>query len=225
MKSFNIILLITLYSSSSLADTSSTVSVVSDYLFNGVSQTNEKPALQVSLDWAADNGLYVGVWGSNVKFGEGTNLEADGYLGYYTAISDNIHVDIGAAQYTYSGASFSSDYNYAEAWTKFSFGNTGVNFWYAWDYFGTGAGHVIAMLTQTFPMSDNLSILTGVDISSSLDADKWSWEANDKNYIHWQVTAQYHFKGFDFALGVEGTDLDTYGDTTILLTAAKTFEF
>ncbi|PKG82060.1 hypothetical protein CXF85_14180 [Colwellia sp. 75C3] len=223
MKYFFIIILF--FSSSAWAATSSTVSGVSDYLFNGVSQTNEKPALQVSIDWAGDNGMYVGAWGSNVKFGEGTNLEADAYVGYYTALTSSINLDAGVAQYTYHGADISSDYNYAEAWTKFNYGNTNLNFWYAWDYFGTGAGHVIAMVTQTFPVSDNLSIIAGADISSSLDEDKWSWEANDKDYIHWRITAQYNLKGFDLSLGIEGTDLDTYGDTTLLLTVARTFNF
>ena len=55
-----------------LADTSITVTGVSDYLFNGVSQTQEDPAIQACFDWAGDTGWYAGVWGSNVDFGEDT---------------------------------------------------------------------------------------------------------------------------------------------------------
>ena len=56
-------------SASCITQTSATVTAVSDYLFNGVSQTQEDPALQASFDWADDSGIYAGVWGSNVDFG------------------------------------------------------------------------------------------------------------------------------------------------------------
>ena len=55
-------------STSALAAISSTVNIASDYTFNGVSQTQENPALQASLDYANDNGFYAGAWASNVDF-------------------------------------------------------------------------------------------------------------------------------------------------------------
>lgn len=225
MKYFCLLVVTVMFTLTARAETSSTIVVVSDYLFNGVSQTDERPALQVSLDWAGEDGIYAGLWGSNVKFGEGTNLEADGYLGYSTTLTNTINIDIGVAQYSYHGESFSSDYNYAETWLKVNYGHYAVNFWYAWDYFGTGAGHVIAMVTYTLPISDSFSVLASTDISTSLDEQLWSWESNDKDYIHWRVGGQYQFKGLDFSLGIEGTDLDTYGDTTLLLTVSRTFNF
>lgn len=155
------------------AATSVTVKVASDYLFNGVSQTQEDPALQASFDWAGDSGLYAGIWGSNVDFGEGTDLEADAYVGYYFALTDAINLDIGIAQYTYHGEGFSSDYNYAESYAKFNYANTNLNFWYSWDYFGTGAGHAIVMVVQSFPINDDLSFDISADYSKSLDSDKW----------------------------------------------------
>jgi hypothetical protein len=80
------------------------------------------------------------------------------------------------------------------------------------------------MLNHTFTINDDLSILVGVDRSASLDADKWEWESDDDTYIHWQVTSNFSASGFEFSLGVQGTDLDTYGDTAVLLTVAHTFE-
>ena len=93
-----------------LADTSITVTGVSDYLFNGVSQTQEDSAIQASFDWAGDTGWYAGVWGSNVDFGEDTNIEFDGYVGYYTALNDVLNLDVGIAQYTYHGGDESSSF-------------------------------------------------------------------------------------------------------------------
>lgn len=212
-------------SASTMAEWSSTVTLANDYLFNGVSQTDESPALQASLDWAGESGFYAGVWGSNVDFGDDTNLEADGYVGYYQALTDLLNLDVGIAQYTYQGANYSSDGNYAEAYMKWNVGNTNLNIWYAWDYFGTGAGHYIVMLNHTIEVTDVFSVLVGVDKSTSLDDDKWTWEENDDAYIHWQITGLFSFKSLDFTLGVQGTDLDTYGDTKVLLTMAHTFNF
>ncbi len=135
------------------AEWSSTVTLASDYLFNGVSQTDEKPALQASLDWAGDSGWYAGAWASNVDFGDDTNLEVDLYAGFYQDINDNVGLDLGVAQYTYHGASYSDEGNYAEAYMLWAIGNTELNFWYAWDYFGTGAGHYIVMLNHTIPIT------------------------------------------------------------------------
>ena len=42
--------------------------LVSDYVFRGVSQTNQDPAVQAGVEWAADNGFYVGTWGSNISW-------------------------------------------------------------------------------------------------------------------------------------------------------------
>ncbi|ALS98571.1 TorF family putative porin [Lacimicrobium alkaliphilum] len=207
------------------AEWSSTVTLASDYLFNGVSQTDEKPALQASLDWAGDSGWYAGAWASNVDFGDDTNLEVDLYAGFYQDINDNVGLDLGVAQYTYHGASYSDEGNYAEAYMLWAIGNTELNFWYAWDYFGTGAGHYIVMLNHTIPITDDLSLLLGVDRSTSTDSDKFQWEEGDDSYIHWQATANYSISGFDLSLGVQGTDLDTYGDTRVLLTVGRTFNF
>ncbi|MDW7547625.1 TorF family putative porin [Pseudoalteromonas peptidolytica] len=206
------------------AATSSTVTLVSDYLFNGVSQTGEDPALQASFDWAGDSGLYAGVWASNVDFGDDTDIEFDGYVGYYIALTSSINIDIGIAQYTYHGGDISDDYNYAEAYAKFNYGNTNLNFWHAWDYFGTGAGHSIVMLTHDFPLTERLSFGVGVDYSMSHDEDKWQWESGD-DYLHWRATFNYAIEGWNLSLGYEDTDLDTQGDSTILATVSRTFNF
>jgi uncharacterized protein (TIGR02001 family) len=56
----------------SQAELSITAGIFSDYVANGVTQTEGDPALQLSLDWANSDNLYAGAWASNVDFGEGT---------------------------------------------------------------------------------------------------------------------------------------------------------
>ena len=55
-------------------DVAFNVGVVSDYVFRGVSQTDEEPAIQGGIDITAGS-FYAGVWGSNVDFFDDTDAE------------------------------------------------------------------------------------------------------------------------------------------------------
>lgn len=206
------------------AELSATFTLANDYLFNGVSQTNEKAAFQGSFDWYNNQGLYAGVWFSNLDYGEDTNIEADVYLGFATNLNQDIAYDIGIAQYSYHGADHSRDYNYTEAYAKVSFKTTQLAAWYAWDYFGTGASHSIIMLTHTLELSDNLSLQFGIDQSTSHDSDKFQWQDDDDSYRHLHITGSYQLNGFDLSLGWHDTNLTDNLGKRMLFTIAKTFE-
>ncbi len=85
------------------------IGVVTDYRFRGISQTSKKAAIQGGLDFAHKNGLYLGVWGSNVKwikdFNGATkgNLEIDLYGGYKGEIAQDLGFDVGLIAYQYPG--------------------------------------------------------------------------------------------------------------------------
>ena len=59
------------------------VSVTSDYRYNGVSYSGREPAPQASLHWLAPRGWYAGAWTSGVDFDDpgNTSIEADLYAG------------------------------------------------------------------------------------------------------------------------------------------------
>ena len=44
------------------------VTVVSDYRFRGISQSNQKPAIQGGFDYAHESGFYVGNWNSSISW-------------------------------------------------------------------------------------------------------------------------------------------------------------
>jgi len=207
------------------ADVSSTATLASDYLFNGVTQTDEKPALQLSLDWSGEKGVYAGTWASNVDFGDDTDMELDGYLGVSNSLTDNAWYDIGLAYYAYLGGSNSSDINYYEPYLALGYKDTSIKFWYSPDYAGTDAKHYIIALMHSIKINEQFSINLQVDKSESLDDDLFSWEEGDKNYIHWKSEGVYHWQGIDFSLGIEGTDLDSYGDTRVVAKISHTFDF
>ena len=44
------------------------VGLFSEYVFRGLTQTNQKPAVQGGFDLAHKSGFYVGTWASNVNW-------------------------------------------------------------------------------------------------------------------------------------------------------------
>jgi uncharacterized protein (TIGR02001 family) len=88
---------------------SANVSMTTDYLFRGISQTGHDPAIQGGFDYAHASGFYVGVWGSNVGWIEdyqgyaSGNMEFDLYGGFRGGFADDFTYDLGAIQYYYPG--------------------------------------------------------------------------------------------------------------------------
>ena len=92
------------------------VGLFSQYIFRGLTQTNNKPALQGGFDVNHKSGLYIGGWASNVSwlrdnaneavgpvYQSGGSLEIDLYGGFKTDLK-GVGIDIGALQYYYPGA-------------------------------------------------------------------------------------------------------------------------
>ena len=85
------------------AEFESNVALSNDYVWRGMSQTSEEPAISGGFDIAGDSGLYFGTWASNVEFGDGAALELDWYAGYANELENGFSYDIGYLAYTYPG--------------------------------------------------------------------------------------------------------------------------
>ena len=85
------------------AEFESNVALSNDYVWRGMSQTSEEPAISGGFDIAGDSGLYFGTWASNVEFGDGAALELDWYAGYANELENGFTYDIGNLAYTYPG--------------------------------------------------------------------------------------------------------------------------
>lgn len=98
------------------------VGVVSNYVFRGITQTSNDPALQAGVDFAHKSGFYLGAWGSNVSWlkdfsaaTEGT-LEIDLYGGYKGAITKDLAFDIGVIGYIYPSNNTATNANTTEVY-------------------------------------------------------------------------------------------------------------
>ena len=93
-----------------------TATVVSDYRFRGISQTNKRFAVQGSLTLNHKSGLYASVWGSSVDeyIAAGADQEIDLILGFKKTFGSTT-VDVGGIYYYYPGSAqlipgYSSDF-------------------------------------------------------------------------------------------------------------------
>ncbi len=86
------------------------VGLYSQYLFRGLSQTSQKPALQGGVDFTHASGFYLGTWASNISWLEdasvyaNSSLEIDVYGGYRNTIgATGLGYDFTVLQYIYPG--------------------------------------------------------------------------------------------------------------------------
>lgn len=85
------------------------VSLVSDYNFRGVSQTQGRPTAQATLDFTHVSGLYLGLFGSGVShaaYNNAAGSEVDVYGGYRLALDADSNVDLGLVTYWFPSAHY-----------------------------------------------------------------------------------------------------------------------
>ena len=90
------------------------ISLYSEYEYRGISQTSEKPALQLNLDYSHSSGLYAGVFITNITWlkdykdlgliKDSSRVEIDIFGGYKFEVVKDVTLDIGFLHYDYPGA-------------------------------------------------------------------------------------------------------------------------
>ena len=85
--------------------------IYSQYIFRGLTQTDEKPAFQGGFDFTHESGFYLGTWGSNISWlsdsgacNHGCSLEWDFYGGWKHTWNEDWGLDLGVLQYYYPGS-------------------------------------------------------------------------------------------------------------------------
>ena len=87
---------------------SGNISLTSDYVFRGVSQTQNGPAIQGGFDYSHASGFYIGTWASNVGWVEeggyktDSSMEIDLYGGFRGSMGP-VGYDLGVITYYYPG--------------------------------------------------------------------------------------------------------------------------
>jgi len=194
---------------------SATLGLYSDYMFRGLSQTDNEIAIQGSFDYANSSGFYAGVWASNVEFKgvADTSLEVDAYLGYTTEIN-GIGLDFAALRYFYPDSSAFEDFN--EFKIAATLNDFTASFYFTNDMFGTSenAWYINGAYSFALPMDVSLDLAVGYN-----DYDEGVLNNGPKadDYVDWSIGLSKSFKGLDLSLQYIDTDSNAeemYGDST-----------
>lgn len=213
---------------------SSTLTFVSDYLFNGYSQTRSHPATQLSLDYSHDQ-FYAGLWTSDVDFdtfvdGQTVDTEVDAYFGYNLPIGKDFSLEVGAAQYMYPGLDNSVEADYAEVYIGLTaWQNSLVKAWYADDYYGDTGNAWVIRLQQLWPINDTLTLKAQTNIIGHEDSPNY-WLGSD-GYHHYQIGAIQKWRDINFEVAYSDTTINSnddpseVADDTLWLSISRTFSY
>ncbi len=214
---------------------SGAVAMASDYRFRGVSQSDQRMAVQGGITVAHQSGLYAGTWASNLAgwgtFG-GANMELDLIGGYKTTLADHATLDVGLTWYMYPGGADKTDF--AEPYAKLS-GTAGpatltagvayapkqqaIGKWY-----NTGADAANAVYNHPGAKDDNLYLwgdgalaLAGTPITAKAHiGHSWGQDGLGPNatavaptgsYWDWSLGADATYRNLTFGVSYVDTDI------------------
>ncbi len=200
----------------------------SEYVFRGVSQTDEKMAVQGGLDFDLGGGAYLGVWASNVDFAAGANqeveasttstsvysgpsLELDVILGISFPLGEDMTADAGVIFYEYPGSE--DDEDYAEAYFSISRDDWTVGINYSNDYFGGNDTYFYLYGDYTLALTEKASLSLHIGYNSfddeqSFDSFFGSADDSEDTYLDYSITVSQEFFGMDVSLMFVDTDID-----------------
>ena len=222
---------------------SANVALTTNYMFRGVSQTNNGPAIQGGFDYEYKPlGLYAGVWGSNVDSSsavfdptdptgetlleapgyDGASMELDLYVGWRPTW-DKLGFDIGYLRYQYPGTD-TDDNNTNEF-------KLGVS--YETDYFTPS--YTASYSDDWYGTGDSWYHDISVDIPLPYEftlSGHYGWNRFDDsagNYQDWKIALSREFFGLGTEIAyVDRSDDDVCGPpfqcgSTAVFTVSKSF--
>lgn len=181
-------------------DASMNVTLATDYIWRGQSQTDGAGAIQGGLDLAHESGLYIGAWASNVDaddFG-GASVEIDYYAGFTSAITDELSYDLQWATYTFPK---NSDITAEELLASLTFHGLTLGAKYTYD-------PQVALYTYVgygFDLPYEFGL--GLHYGSTDTKDPLDGAGGEERYADWGVTLSRTLVGLDLALMYSDTDL------------------
>ncbi|MGB0722963.1 MAG: TorF family putative porin [Gammaproteobacteria bacterium] len=174
---------------------SGNVAFTTDYVWRGVSQSDNDLAVQGGFDLAAGM-FYAGTWGSAVDFGGPETMEWDLYGGVAGEFGDSgVGWDVGYIAYLYPG---DSDINFGEGYVGLTYKWFGA-YWYEQlddPTGGDGASYVSLSADFELPNDFGIGVSYGMYNFDQAGAD---------DYNDYKVGVTKSFGGFDFELAYTDT--------------------
>jgi len=186
------------------ADLGGYLSLTTDYVKRGVTQSDGDPALQLGIEMTFKNGFFLGTWGSMVDIGNGPtiqrDLEVNYYGGYDLDLSDSWRLSATMVAYAYPGQTGRFDYDYEEYSLGGSF-NDRIWIDIAWspDLYNTGRSTTNVDLYAEWPIDNIWAIGCG---TGHYDTSSLTGSA----YTYWQLGVTASLKWASIDLRMHDTD-------------------
>ncbi len=187
---------------------SANVAMTSDYVWRGVSQTQEQFAVQGGFD-ASYNIFYAGLWGSNVDFGDvdpvvadATDVELDIYFGVKPKYR-GYDFDFGAIFYRYPDAT--SDNNFMEL-------KAGVSYELIKDLTMSSAVYYSPDFSDesswTLETTAEYQLPEKFVLSATLGSYYYDDQIGNEDYMYWNIGVSRTFYEDKFKIDVRYWDTD-----------------
>lgn len=174
----------------------------SEYMFRGISQTDDHPAIQAGAGYSWSNGLYVGAWASNVDFGDGTDAEVDAFIGWNGDLSDNVNLDVQLNRYNYVGEPDGVDYAYNELIGKLTFaGNYSATLGYTNDFLATDTDSIYVAVGGSWDVGNDINLTASLGYTT---VDKAL--SSEDGYLDYSIGVNRDFGPVNVGLGYVGAD-------------------
>jgi uncharacterized protein (TIGR02001 family) len=222
---------------------SATLTLGTDYIFRGISQTNRRPTVQGSFDWEIDTPLkdvkfFAGVWASNIQIAAGDNapIEMDWYGGLKGTVG-KFAWKFQFIYYWYPGARPALNYDYVEINPSIGYDfdilSVAAGFNWSPDFFGrTGnAFFFYGEVTVPIPIKELDAVKPAFVASIGYQTIERNVRAGIPDYLTWSIGGQITVEGFTLAVKYVDTDVkkdQCYGanklcSARVLFTVSRTF--
>lgn len=189
------------------------MSATNNYIWRGLTQSNDQAALQGGLDYDFGNNIAIGTWVSNVDFAGNKGTEMDIYGSYNFNLGKDTGLAVGAINYRYPSQ---TGLDFTEAFAKFSYQKFVAGLYYTIDKSGpssqTNDIYLTAGYTFDFGKARALSVTYG-----NYNYDDPAYQ----DYSHLRVA----FTKGEFTAAVDKNDLNgTRGDPRFTVMYTKSFD-
>ncbi len=201
---------IAMLTTTATAEVIGNVGISNNYIWRGLTQTTNEPAISGGIDYSHESGFYIGTWASNVQYASDDifSYEHDVYFGF--AGGDEVTWDVGWLYYNYDEV---AEFDFHEIYGSVGYGGFSAT---AYILSGTEADEAPG---QDFGFGSTyyLSVDYGFELENGVDVGlhigQHSGDFNEAfngvpgDYIDYAVS----FGISDFTFMISSTDLDDVG--------------
>lgn len=187
------------------ASLSSNIGIYSDYVFRGITQTNNGAAVQGGVDFEAPYGVTAGTWMSNVSLG---GAEVDLYLDYTHSFSDDISASVGGIFYYYTKSPQLNTMEYYLGAMVYV-----VDFKVFWtdDYFGASTNSWYFLASGGFDLWKEYNLAVSLSLGYTMFENES--RAGSEDYFDWKVSLDHTIDKFTVSVFYTDTARDDISGT------------